>query len=327
MTTGRKRTLLLLTAALMMLLSGCGCDHEWQRSTCQEPRTCIRCGETEGKVRGHEWGNTACDAPEGCIVCGTLEGIELTHTWREDCKICIHCGADERPADDRFPELLAAGLEERWQMETKFREKDTEEEAYVLTKADWESLFAAEHDRLVSFKEDTFQEEALGEAALRYIRSIEQSKEALEYFGTDQWEDEYHNNAYWAQAEALFEINALRPVTVGEAHQETLTQMVNNGEIIKMVRPLLDQIQFLHISTTGGRKKFETTVKNTTSLTFEWFSLDVNLLDETGAVVETENIKVINWKPDQKHRFNFNTERDFAAIDVAFANWKLPGYR
>ena len=323
----RKITLCCFATLLTLLLTGCGCNHEWQRSTCQTPRTCIHCGETEGKVRGHEWGNTDCNAPEGCIVCGTLEGIELTHTWQEDCKICIHCGLDERPADDRFPEMLAAGLEAKWQMEKDFREKSAEDEVYALTKADWENLFAAEYDRLSSFQEDTFQDEALGEAAKRYIKSIDQAREALVYFGTDQWEDEYHNNAYWAQAEALFEIHAIRPVSVGEDYQETLTQMVNNGEIIKMVRPLLGQIQFLHINTTGERKKFETTVKNTTSLTFEWFSLDVNLLDEKGGILDTHNVKVINWKPDQKHRFNFNTEIDFAAIDVAFANWKLPARR
>lgn len=40
-----------------------------------------------------------------------------------------------------------------------------------------------------------------------------------------------------------------------------MTEMMNNGEIIKMVHPLLDPIQFLHMNTIGGRKKFKTTVK------------------------------------------------------------------
>lgn len=322
MTVRNNRIISVLCIAVLTIffLTGCGCEHEWQKSTCLAPKICIHCGETEGKVRSHEWGNTACHEPEGCIVCGTMEGMELTHTWREDCNICIYCGFDGRPADDRFPELLAAGLEERWRLASQLQE-DPE---YVLTRTDWETFFNMELDRLESLKEETFRNEELGAAAVRYIQSLEDSRAALEHFGTDQWEDLYHNGAYWEQAIALFEINRIQPVSVGEEFQETLTEMVDNGEIVNMVRPLLDQIQFLHINTKENRKKFETTVKNTTSLTFEWFSLDVNLLDENGDILETENIKVTYWRPEKKQRFHFTTDKEFSAIDVAFANWQLP---
>ena len=98
----KKYYLLPLLLLLTLLLSACACDHEWQASTCLAPRTCTRCGATEGKLRAHDYGSTACNDPKPCTVCGTTEGIELTHTWRSDCKICIYCGQDERPADDRF---------------------------------------------------------------------------------------------------------------------------------------------------------------------------------------------------------------------------------
>ena len=325
----RIAAILFLIALTGLLLTGCGCEHEWQKATCQAPRTCIRCGETEGKIRSHEWGNTACNAPEGCVVCGTLEGIEYTHEWREDCKICVHCGHDERPAEDRFPDMLAAGLQERWQLEAQLQERETapegeETEPYVRTREDWENLFAAEYTRIAPFKQEKFQDEAMEAAALRYIGSIEASVDALEHFGTDQWEDEYFNGAYWEQANALYLVNALRPISVAEEHQETLTDLLINGEIINMVRPLLDQVMFLHVGTNNAGKKYETTIKNTTSLNFEWFSLDVNLLDEDGKIMDTETVKVITWKPDQRKRFNFTTDQEFSGIEVAFANWKLP---
>lgn len=160
-------------------------------------------------------------------------------------------------------------------------------------------------------------------AALRYIISLEDSLEALEYFGTSQWEDRYLNGVYWEQAVALFEVNSLCTLSVAEEHREMLETMVANGEIIKMVTPLFEQTMFLHINTTGAGKKYETTIKNTTSLTFEWFSFEVNLLDENGKILDTQTSKVTIWKPDQKRRFNFTTKEEFAAIDVAFANWKL----
>ena len=334
MTVRKKRiTAAVLLAALSgLLLSGCGCDHEWQRSTCLEPRTCILCGKTEGKVRAHEWGNTACNAPEGCVVCGTLEGMELTHQWREDCRICIHCGHDERIPDERFNDLVAAGLEERWKLEAELQNRETPPEgeqapAYQRTREDWEALFAAEYTRLAPLKEEKFQDKVKEEAALRYITSIEASMDALEHFGTDRWEDEYFNGAYWEQANALYLVDCQTPIVVAEAYRETLIDLLNNGEIINMVRPLLDQVLFLNIGTSNAGDKYETTLKNGTSLTFEWFSLDVNLLDGEGEVVQTETIKVINWKPDQKKRFNFTTDQEFASIEVAFANWKLPPKR
>ena len=66
-----------LLSLIGLLLTGCSCEHEWQRSTCQAPRTCIKCGETEGKIRAHEGGNTACHTPEGCIICGILRHLRI----------------------------------------------------------------------------------------------------------------------------------------------------------------------------------------------------------------------------------------------------------
>ena len=50
-------TLLLASAfaALLALsLSGCGHQHTWQDATCDTPKTCSECGETEGDALGHE---------------------------------------------------------------------------------------------------------------------------------------------------------------------------------------------------------------------------------------------------------------------------------
>ena len=251
--------------------------------------------------------------------CGTLEGIELTHEWQKDCKICIYCGYDERPADDRFLELLVAGLEQRWQLEEALQEtKD-----YVLTKEDWAAFFAAEYDQLRPFREEKFQDKALEDAAVRYIRSLEDSQKALEYFGTEQWKDAYYNSAYHAQTVALLYINNLRPIMVSEDYAKKLENMLINGEIIDLVQPLFDQVLFLDIGTVGNTKKFETTLKNTSSLTFRWFSFDVELKDGEGQVMETKTIKVLNWKPDEKKRFQFSTTIDFVAMNVTFADWEL----
>lgn len=322
MTTKKHKLLSACLGLLLMglVLSGCGCDHDWQKATCLAPRTCSICGATEGKVRSHEWGSTACHDPQPCIVCGTMEGMELTHEWREDCKICIHCGHDERPAEDRFPDRLAEGLQARWAIEKSF----PEDPEYVRTKEDWTSLFAAEYDQLAVFLEESFEDEAVEAAAHRYVKSIKASMEALEYFGTDRWDDEYHNGVYQEQTVALFLYNQIHPVTVAEEYQQNLEDMLVNGEIINLVMPLFDQIMFLPIMTSRGLEKYETTLTNTTSLTFKWFSLDVNLLDKDGNVLAVETCKVTNWKDGQKKRFSFTSEESFSGMEVKIINWELP---
>ena len=50
----------------------------------------------------------------------------------------------------------------------------------------------------------------------------------------------------------------------------------------------------------------------------------MDLLDAEGNVVDTKTIKVWNWRPDKKMRFNFTTDQQFDIIKVAFANWEIP---
>ena len=314
----------LFTALILLLfvtlLAGCSCKHTWQESTCLAPRTCTRCGETEGKVRAHDWGSTDCANPQPCVVCGTMEGLEVTHQWREDCKICVSCGQDERPADDRFPDRLAEGLQKRFRLEKELKV----DRKYVYTKEDWTAMFDAEYEKLASFKEDKFKDETLRELAYSYVRHLEESYETLELFGTDQWTDAYNSRVYQQQTVTLVELNKLFPITVAEEYEKNLTKMLNNGEIIQMVTTIIDQIYFLDIRTTGFGTTYETTIRNSTSLTFEWFTLEVELLDENGEVLDTKLLELANWEPDEKVRLNFVTKEPFSSIDIAFANWKLP---
>ena len=52
--TGRTILTALIFSALIVL-TGCGHEHEWTKATCTEPKTCTKCGETEGEALGHRW--------------------------------------------------------------------------------------------------------------------------------------------------------------------------------------------------------------------------------------------------------------------------------
>lgn len=84
-----------LLILLGLLLTGCGCKHEWNAATCTAPKTCSLCQLTEGEALGHTWTDATCEAPKTCSACKTTEGSALGHTWVEatclapkTCSVC-----------------------------------------------------------------------------------------------------------------------------------------------------------------------------------------------------------------------------------------------
>lgn len=89
----RKYILLLLLAAVALLLTGCGCDHQWNEANCTTAKTCAECGEIEGSPLGHVWSEATCDAPQTCRNCGETTGEKLQHQWEgpvceSKCSLC-----------------------------------------------------------------------------------------------------------------------------------------------------------------------------------------------------------------------------------------------
>ncbi len=68
---------------IMALISGCCLIHDWEGATCTTPRTCNRCGETEGEASGHVWYEATCTNPRKCSICGETEGEALGHVLTE----------------------------------------------------------------------------------------------------------------------------------------------------------------------------------------------------------------------------------------------------
>ena len=75
------------------------CSHNWKDATCTTPKTCTKCGATEGKASGHNWKDATCTAPKTCSKCNATEGNAGGHSWKDaTCtapKTCSKCGATE----------------------------------------------------------------------------------------------------------------------------------------------------------------------------------------------------------------------------------------
>ncbi len=78
------------------------CNHTWVEATCTTPKTCTKCGATEGEALGHTWVEATCTTPKTCARCGVTEGEALGHNWVEasceQAKHCADCGVTEGEA-------------------------------------------------------------------------------------------------------------------------------------------------------------------------------------------------------------------------------------
>lgn len=101
----KKRFLAFVSLVLVMcLLSGCCLIHSWDDATCIDPKTCSKCGETEGEPLGHEWDidEATCTRDQVCTECGEIGEKAPGHRWdipsatcTEDqhCTVCGEMGA------------------------------------------------------------------------------------------------------------------------------------------------------------------------------------------------------------------------------------------
>lgn len=117
----RAISILALTLVCLLVLAGCGCEHEWAAADCDTPKTCNLCAETEGEALGHTWADATCTVPKTCSACQETEGEALGHTWTdattEAPKTCTVCAATEGEriiTDPRFTTATASPILGSW---------------------------------------------------------------------------------------------------------------------------------------------------------------------------------------------------------------------
>lgn len=99
-----KKLLSIVMVLLMVsvLLTACGCEHEWTEADCDTAKTCSKCGATEGSPLGHSWLAASCTTAKTCEICEEVSGEALGHSWVEvTCaqpKHCESCGETEGEA-------------------------------------------------------------------------------------------------------------------------------------------------------------------------------------------------------------------------------------
>lgn len=95
----------ILVLTMVFSMSACSCDHQWQAADCTTPKTCTKCGETEGDAAGHVSGDLVVSAVDAanltmtqdlpCAVCGEIIETKTSPTGIAPVNSVIPVSADE----------------------------------------------------------------------------------------------------------------------------------------------------------------------------------------------------------------------------------------
>ena len=142
------------------------------------------------------------------------------------------CGSS-KSVDEQFKADLMKGLSARWDL------TDKESEDKSPTKSDYEAYIAAEYDVVSKYKDETFEDEELGELVKSYIEVLERSEATLDDFGnTDKW------NVIWYdvrddRVEILLKLNDKLDLQFSdESDKENWEGLLSEGKVVKSVREM-----------------------------------------------------------------------------------------
>lgn len=223
------------------------------------------------------------------------------------------CGSS-KSVDVQFEEDLMKGLSARWELTSADENEGIDDND---TKGEYESYINAELDVISKYKEETFEDEELGELAKLYIDVLERSKDTLDYFGNyEKWGvawDEVYND----RTELLLKLNdKLEIQFADEGDQENFDGMLSEGKVVNSVRKIMETTKFEKTASDYGWNTYTAIVENTTDETFDYFSFELKLKDKDGVTIETTYASTDNWAPEDKVKFEFETDAAFSEMEI-----------
>ena len=328
MNINSKRIIILICGAIVfgiaaIIISGCPHDwidgiwNVWSEPTCQVPKTCVICGATEGRVLPHDWKDSSCKNPTPCSMCGTLEGLEITHEWQADgSKVCVHCGLDLRPSDERFIENLEISLEMRWELMG-------ENPWYgIQTAEEWNAIFDTEIALLEEFSEAHFENADLGKHAKKYIGILLKAKEELGTLAFEEWLQKYYDSFRHEQNSALYEMSLLYEISVSEENAEKYSELIESGKKIVSISELIDGFRYHNLGSYSGNYSYDGIFENTTDYDFTYFICSVEFYDKDGELITTKKFSFYNWEPGEKITRRFTLTGSSSGERVVSIKWE-----
>ena len=231
-------------------------------------------------------------------------------------------------ADKQFIKDMSKGLQARWDLSDADEEKDGYDKIELQSQEYKDMMLSyikAELDWIEKYTDEKFKDSKLQEYAVKYINLLKQHKDICQYIPVDyygKYLDEF-NPIYDERSKIIEDLVENYNLTVDKKHQDTLDEFKTNSQLVKdqdameeSVKNMLANIQFTEVSNEDGWTTYQGVVENTTGKDISSLSVDINLKNADGVIVETTYDDVSNFTKGAKAQFEFYTDKDFATTEV-----------
>lgn len=236
-------------------------------------------------------------------------------------------------ADDQFIKDMSKGLQARWTLNEQDENKEGYDQIDVQSSEYKDMMLSyvqAELDCIEKYKDEKFKDSQLQEKAISYINLLTKHKEVCDYIPVDyygKYLDEFQS-IYNERSKIIEDMANNYGLTVEEKYQSNLDEFKTNSQLVQeqdalqnSITNMLNNIQFQEVNDDGyGWKTYQAVVENTSGKDFSEFSVNINLLNADGVIVETQYDQVSNFANGAKAQFEFMTDKDFTSTQVT-ANW------
>lgn len=219
--------------------------------------------------------------------------------------------------DGKFMMAAYEGLTKRWDIVAKHEKQGNNVEDPKL----YEQYCNAELGMIESFYDQKFENENLKNDARAYIDFLKSAKDSLQYFSSDyasylaKW-----NEAYIGRAALIKKFMDEYGLKIGDEYQEDLNS-IKAGAAVNSIHSVTDSFQLIESTDEWGSMIYKLQMKNTTEYTFEYFYVDIALLDQNGKIVGTgQSQQIYSWKQGQEAEVEayFNTQNSISGSTIQY---------
>lgn len=220
----------------------------------------------------------------------------------------------EMSSDGKFMKALANGLMKRWD----YSDKDYKKEYDVKSENDLsDSEYMAflkkcvnfELNEISSFTDQEFNNKDLQKKATEYIELLNGCLKTIDYYSinnskySDLWNDAYNKRMLLIRT-----FNNDYNLVIDDEHQSTLDEFLSNASVVDEenkiktdVEKMIDNIKYETIDEGYGSVIYKLTIENISDVTFEYFSLEIQLLDKKGNVIDAGySDSISDFEPGKK---------------------------
>ena len=236
------------------------------------------------------------------------------------CFFCSCADSEEVKDDQAFIDNLSKALEARWRNDIDTSNMDADQyRNYLKTQC-----VEAEQSILGNYEDYTFKDSHLADLAKQYFDALDKQYEGADYFGIDDAKHEkmFYEEGYNARASILKELTEDYGLTVSDIYQSILDEFITAGGVVEedntqkeQVQQILDNLNFEKTDESYSWSTYTATIVNTTDTTFSSFSITVDLLDESGVVLEQCYCSIDHWAPGSKNQIEFSTDKSFSSMN------------